>query len=142
MNATQAAIRAGYSERTARSQGQRLLTNVDIKKMLKERMDEKEKDLIATQDEILKTLTRQSRREEKDYQVVVLKDRSVIDGVVEETERVEVVEVPTRNSDSIKATELLGKRYGMWTDRQEMELKLPMSIDDVNEQGVIARCQR
>ena len=133
MNATQAAIRAGYSERTARSQGQRLLTNVDIKKMLKERMDEKEKDLIATQDEILKTLTRQSRREEKDYQVVVLKDRSVIDGVVEETERVEVVEVPTRNSDSIKATELLGKRYGMWTDRQEMELKLPMFIDDVNE---------
>lgn len=31
-NATQAAIEAGYSEKTARSQGQRLLTNVDIKK--------------------------------------------------------------------------------------------------------------
>ena len=30
LNATQAAIRAGYSEKTARSQGQRLLTNVDI----------------------------------------------------------------------------------------------------------------
>jgi len=33
-NGTQAAIRAGYSEKTARSQGQRLLTNVDIKNRL------------------------------------------------------------------------------------------------------------
>jgi phage terminase small subunit len=30
LNATQAAIRAGYSEKTARSQGERLLTHVDI----------------------------------------------------------------------------------------------------------------
>ena len=33
-NATQAAIRAGYSKKTAKSQGQRLLTNVDLKKFL------------------------------------------------------------------------------------------------------------
>jgi phage terminase small subunit len=33
-NATQAAIRAGYSAKTARSQGQRLLTNVDIQKAI------------------------------------------------------------------------------------------------------------
>ena len=32
LNATQAAMRAGYSEKTARSIGQRLLTNVDIQK--------------------------------------------------------------------------------------------------------------
>lgn len=36
-NATQAAIRVGYSEKTARSIGQRLLTNVDISKYIKER---------------------------------------------------------------------------------------------------------
>ncbi|NMF00248.1 terminase small subunit [Aneurinibacillus aneurinilyticus] len=36
-NATQAAIRAGYSEKTARSQGQRLLTNVDIKQLISEK---------------------------------------------------------------------------------------------------------
>ena len=34
LNATQAAIRAGYSEKTAKSQGQRLLTNVDIAKAI------------------------------------------------------------------------------------------------------------
>ena len=36
LNATQAAIRAGYKEKTARSQGQRLLTNVDIQKYIAE----------------------------------------------------------------------------------------------------------
>jgi len=36
LNATQAAIRAGYSEATARSQGQRLLTNVDIQARISE----------------------------------------------------------------------------------------------------------
>lgn len=35
-NAAQAAREAGYSERTARSQGQRLLTNVDILKYIRE----------------------------------------------------------------------------------------------------------
>ena len=33
-NATKAAIKAGYSQKTARSQGQRMLTNVDIKKAI------------------------------------------------------------------------------------------------------------
>ena len=133
LNATQAAIRAGYSKKTARSQGQRLLTHVDISKALKKRMDEKEKELIASQDEILRTLTRQSRREEKEHQVVVLKEREIVDGVVMETERVEVVELPTRNNDSIRASELLGKRYGMWTERHEVEHKLPTFVDDVDE---------
>ncbi|MGJ8515092.1 hypothetical protein R84981_002883 [Carnimonas sp. R-84981] len=41
LNATQAAIRAGYSEKTARSQGQRLLTNVDIQSVIQEAMDER-----------------------------------------------------------------------------------------------------
>ena len=39
-NATDAAIKAGYSEKTARSQGQRLLTKVDISEYIKKRMDE------------------------------------------------------------------------------------------------------
>jgi phage terminase small subunit len=40
-NATQAAIRAGYSERSARSQGHRLLTNADILQEIKHQLDEK-----------------------------------------------------------------------------------------------------
>lgn len=56
-NATQAAIRAGYSKKTAYSQGQRLLKNVEGQKYLAELMAEKESELIASQDEVLKYLT-------------------------------------------------------------------------------------
>ncbi|CCG41584.1 terminase small subunit [Magnetospirillum molischianum] len=38
-NATQAAIRAGYSEKTARQQGERLLKNVEIQKALSGAID-------------------------------------------------------------------------------------------------------
>ena len=40
LNATQAAIRAGYSRRTARQQGSRLLTNVDVKRAIAQAQQE------------------------------------------------------------------------------------------------------
>ena len=43
LNATQAAIRAGYSEKTARSAGQRLLTHVDIEKALQKQLADRSK---------------------------------------------------------------------------------------------------
>ncbi len=46
-NGTQAAIEAGYSPRTARSQGQRLLTNDDIQARIKELAQETRKSKIA-----------------------------------------------------------------------------------------------
>ena len=46
-NATESAKRAGYSEKTARSQGQRLLTNVDIKIRIQEISDELKSEKIA-----------------------------------------------------------------------------------------------
>lgn len=46
-NATQAATAAGYSPRTARSQGQRLLTNADIQERIKELAQETRKAKIA-----------------------------------------------------------------------------------------------
>jgi phage terminase small subunit len=52
LNASKAAVRAGYSPRTARSQGQRLLTNVDIlaeiHKRLQARRDTNEDRVEAT----------------------------------------------------------------------------------------------
>lgn len=44
LNATQAAIRAGYSEKTARSQGQRLLTNADVQSRIQEYKLERQKE--------------------------------------------------------------------------------------------------
>ena len=36
--------------------------------------------------------------------------------------------------DRIKAAELLGKRYRMWTDKHEVEITTPIFIDDVPEE--------
>lgn len=47
-NATKAAIKAGYSKKTARSQAQRLLTNVYIKDAIKKRQDKENLPTIAT----------------------------------------------------------------------------------------------
>jgi phage terminase small subunit len=65
LNATQAAIRAGYSKRSARQIAEKNMSKHDIRERIDKRLKEKENALIATQDEILKTLTRILRREEK-----------------------------------------------------------------------------
>ena len=57
LNATQAAIRAGYSPHYANTNASKLLQITTIKDFLQKRMAEKEKELIADQDEVLKYLT-------------------------------------------------------------------------------------
>ncbi|MEY0338985.1 terminase small subunit [Providencia stuartii] len=56
LNATQAAIRAGYSEKTARSQANRMLTNVDIEKRIQELMNNRSDRLDVDADYVLKRL--------------------------------------------------------------------------------------
>lgn len=65
-NATKAAIAAGYSEKTARSQGQRLLTFVAISAYIKSRLDEINAEQIASTDEVMRFFTSVMRGEEKD----------------------------------------------------------------------------
>lgn len=131
-NATQSAINAGYSEKTARKIGSENLTKPDIKAYIDERMKKLEEEAIADQKEILKGLTRQARREEKEYQVVVIQKPSYDDNGnflgMEQTPQ--VVEVPTQNKDSIKAWELLGKRYQMFTDKVDINSTEGIKIID------------
>lgn len=49
LNATQAAIRAGYSRKTASSQGERLLRNVEVQKYIQERQKDLQKKVSVTQ---------------------------------------------------------------------------------------------
>jgi phage terminase small subunit len=56
-NAAEAARKAGYSEKTARAIGQRLLTNVDIQKYLQEIKENAKSSRIATIDEVLTYLS-------------------------------------------------------------------------------------
>lgn len=55
-NATQAAIRAGYSKKTAYSQGQRLLKNVEIQKLLAKHQSERAEKCGVTFDNVIDEL--------------------------------------------------------------------------------------
>ena len=107
-NATQAAILAGYSKKTARTIGQENLTKLDIKKYIDERLDELESSKIARQEEILKYLTSLMRGEHTEQ---------TLRGLGEGEQMIDDIEVSAK--DRIKAAELLGKRYGIWTDKIE-----------------------
>lgn len=124
-NATEAAKKAGYKAKTAKEVGYENLTKPHLKEYIDARLDAKESDRIAKQDEVLQHLTRVMRREEKDYTVVTLRTKRTWyeDGKrhEEETEQAEIIELPTRVSDTNKAAELLGKRYMLWIEQQRIE---------------------
>lgn len=142
LNATKAAIRAGYSEKTASVIATENLSKPKIREYIKKRMEEKEINLIASQDEVLQTLTRVLRREEKEVVVVTCKQRkSYYDSngkkVIEEKEVPKMVEIPAKISDVNKSAELLGKRYALYTDKVDnnvdMELNIVVDYGDGNE---------
>ena len=106
LNATQAAIRAGYSKKAARQVGNENMSKPYIKNYIEERMQEKEDSLIAKQDEVLKYLTSVMRGESKSSVLAMAGD-----GVQE------VIQKPPDERERTKAAELLGKRYRLFTDK-------------------------
>jgi phage terminase small subunit len=118
LNATQAAIRAGYSQRTAYSIGVENLKKPEIKEYIQKRMAEKEAKLIADQDEVLKYLTSVMRGESQSS--VLARD---------ETGAEEVIEKPPDEKERLKAAELLGKRYGLYTDKVEADVETELTIN-------------
>lgn len=120
LNATQAAIRAGYSEKTARVIGQENLTKPVIKEYIEKRMKEKETALIADQDEVLKYLTAVLRGQS--FSSVLARNMVGAD---------EVIEKQPDEKERLKAAELLGKRYSLFTDKvqQEVDLDLNITVD-------------
>ncbi|MBD1223279.1 terminase small subunit [Virgibacillus halodenitrificans] len=137
LNATQAAIRAGYSKKTARQAGAENLSKPNISKAIDERLKEKQEKLIMKQDEILEILTQQGRRESPDYQVVLAEKPSFDDNgnFLGVERKPEIVELPTQNKDVIKAVETLGKYYKLWTDKQEIEHSGAVTfVDDIGEE--------
>lgn len=65
-NATKAAIAAGYSEKTARTKASQLLTKVDISDYIKSRLDDINREQIASTDEVMRFFSSVMRGEEKD----------------------------------------------------------------------------
>lgn len=123
LNATQAAIRAGYSKKAARQVGNENMSKPYIKNYIEERMQEKEDSLIAKQDEVLKYLTSVMRGESKSSVLAMAGD-----GVQE------VIQKPPDERERTKAAELLGKRYRLFTAKVEVEGAVPIVIvDDIDE---------
>lgn len=122
LNATQAAIKAGYSEKSARVIGLENLTKPAVKKYIDERMEEAQEKRIASRDEILQYLTGVVRGEEKGTVLV-----GVGMGAQEVTQ-----EKPTIG-ERTKAAELLGKRYGLFVDKQHVEHSGAVQfVDDIS----------
>lgn len=122
-NATQAAIRAGYSKKTARSQGQRLLTNVDIKTYIDEQLEKIHNEKIADAKEVMIYLTSVLRGESQSEIVVV---EGTGDGC---SDARRMTKLPDER-ERLKAAELIGKRYGMFTDKVNVEGAVPVVIVD------------
>lgn len=98
-NATQSAIKAGYSRKTAKSVGSENLTKPDIKSYIEKKMKEVESHKIMDAKEAMELLTRIARGEEKETVIV-----GTADGLASTTKE---ADLKTR----INATKELLKRY-------------------------------
>ena len=132
LNATQAAIRAGYSKKTANKASDWLNErsqekpsskyNKAIKEYIDARMAEKEAELIADQDEVLKYLTSVLRGESQSTEIVV-------EGTGDGCSEARTIEKSPSEKDRLKAAELLGKRYGLYTEKIETDVDMELNIN-------------
>lgn len=115
LNATESAIKAGYSEKTAGKQGHDLKHYLmpfmeDRIAKIKEKSDERVKQAIADTDEILEMLTRIARGEEKD-----------------------AFGLDTSNQDKLKALELLGKANQLYVERVKQDTNVDINVNLIDE---------
>lgn len=121
LNATQAALRAGYSKKTAKQIGQQNLTKLDLKNYIDKRMKEKESELVANQDEVLKYLTAVLRGETTAQEIVVERTG---DGC----SKAKTMKKAPSEKERLRAAELLGKRYALFTDKAETDVDMDLNI--------------
>lgn len=124
-NATQSYKNAGYSYTTdtvAAANGLRLLENEKVKKYIQKRLHDLEDKAIAKQEEVLKYLTSVLRGEAAS-EVVVIEGQG--EGMSEARRMLKRPDEKER----LKAAELLGKRYALFTEKQEVDLAVPVIFE-------------
>lgn len=152
--ATQAAIRAGYSERTAGSQGERLLRNVEVKELIDTLMAERVTKIDVTQERVIQELARIAFGDlrsvvEWDGKTVTLKSSKVLTdddaatlAEVAENER----GVRIKRFDKLKALELIGKHLGMFRERFEVSGpdggKIPLDLSGKTDEELLALLEK
>jgi len=125
LNAFESAIKAGYSENYAKSRSYELLENVGIKAYIDERMKEIESNRIAKAEEVLAFLSASLRGEILEEIV----STETIDGMI----RPVILKKQISIRDRLKAAELLGKRYRMWTDKVEANIQQQIVFEGEND---------
>ena len=123
-NATEAARNAGYSEKYAGTNSDKLLKNTNVKAELDKRMQEVQTNKIAKAEEVLEFLTASMRGE-------------ILEPTLVTTEfgGQDIKEVKPNVSTRIRAGELLGKRYQLFTDKVSVDANVQgvLFIDDLED---------
>lgn len=112
-NAYQSAIKAGYADKYAKAQSSKMLENVGISNYINERLKQIEDEKIMDMKEVMQRLSAIAKAESTEEVV---------------TNQGEVLLVKPKTSDQIRAMELIGKRYGAWTDKKEVSGDLNINV--------------
>lgn len=148
LNATQAAIRAGYSVKTAKDIGCQNLAKLNIQQAISEKMAERSKRTGVNQDRIVMELAKIAFVNAAD--VIDSDDATIKKGATADDtaaiQSVKVKVIPTKEgegvereirlNDKLKALELLGKHLGMWNDKLDVNVNIPVVIsgeDDLED---------
>lgn len=144
LNATQAAIRAGYSPKNADQIGSQLLGKTSVAAEIRKRMAERSKRTGVTADRVVRELAKigfVNAADVIDDKDATLKrtatrdDTACVQSVKVKTmytDKGRMVEREVKLADKTKALELLGRHLGMWNDKVQVDGALPVVIcDDV-----------
>lgn len=139
LNGTQAAIRAGYSVKTAQEQASRLLSNVMVQQAIAKRMAERSKRTGINQDRVVLELAKIAFVKMTD----IVDDHGRIKGTATDDDLACIESIKYKESDNefggsverevkigskLKALELLGKHLGMWNDKVDLNITTPIVI--------------
>ena len=126
LNATQAAIRAGYSERTAEAQGSRLLRNVKVAEAIRAAQAERSETVGITQQYVLDNLREIVERCMQRAPVMVRRGREFVQLIDEEGRHVWRFDA----KGATAALALLGKHLGMFTEQVQHSGRIEVVIRD------------
>lgn len=132
LNATAAAKRAGYSEKTACEQGSRLLANAKVREEIQKRQAKLQGKLECTQERVLEELAAIGFARGTDYaqigpnghvcltptEELTCRQRAAVLGIKETQFGVEI-----KLADKVRALELIGKHLGMFDQQNRLEEK-------------------
>ena len=109
------------SDETAKSAASRLLTNVNVKKYIDDRMEELHNEKTADAQEVIEYLTSVLRGESTAQEIVV-------EGTGDGCSEARTMEKAPSEKERLKAAELLGKRYALFTDKVETDVDMDLNI--------------